>query len=62
MGHTVMHITEVLYLYPDLVAGVELSPTAQDLSTKMLDYWISFATSLDPNDGKGNDSKISFLV
>ncbi len=24
------------------------------LSERMLDYWISFATSLDPNDGLGH--------
>ncbi|KAI0629997.1 esterase 1 [Trametes polyzona] len=28
---------------------------AQSLSAIMKDYWISFATSLDPNDGKGNN-------
>ncbi|KAI0351392.1 esterase 1 [Trametes cingulata] len=27
---------------------------ARDLSTSMKDYWISFATSLDPNDGRGS--------
>ncbi|KAF8643411.1 hypothetical protein AX16_009041 [Volvariella volvacea WC 439] len=28
-------------------------PTAQPLSNLKIDYWISFATSLGPNDGKG---------
>lgn len=30
------------------------SPAAQRLSTMMIDYWVSFATSLDPNDGRGS--------
>jgi len=30
-----------------------LSPSSTNLSTIMMDYWVSFATSLDPNDGRG---------
>ncbi|KAJ7586080.1 extracellular triacylglycerol lipase precursor [Mycena floridula] len=29
------------------------SASAQQLSSVMIDYWVSFATSLNPNDGKG---------
>ncbi|KAH8799487.1 esterase 1 [Flagelloscypha sp. PMI_526] len=29
------------------------TPNAQTLSEQMMDYWISFIVSLDPNDGKG---------
>ncbi|KAF5350557.1 hypothetical protein D9756_008575 [Leucocoprinus leucothites] len=29
------------------------SPSALKLSATMIDYWVSFATSLNPNDGKG---------
>ncbi|KAF5333757.1 hypothetical protein D9758_016575 [Tetrapyrgos nigripes] len=50
-GHLgVFHSSEVAYVY----GGVE-NPTPSDatLSSNMMDYWISFATSLDPNDGKG---------
>ncbi|KAE9397229.1 esterase 1 [Gymnopus androsaceus JB14] len=47
----VSHGSEILYVY----GGVE-NPTESDsvLSTAMIDYWVSFATSLDPNDGKGS--------
>ncbi|KAF8646650.1 hypothetical protein AX16_007148 [Volvariella volvacea WC 439] len=46
----VTHATEVLSVY-----GAPDSPleTAQPLSNLIIDYWVSFATSLDPNDGKG---------
>ncbi|KAJ3838824.1 esterase 1 [Lentinula raphanica] len=47
----VSHGTEIVYVY-----GAPTDPTASDiaLSTAMVDYWVSFATSLDPNDGKGS--------
>ena len=55
---TVFHGSELLYIYPDVVSaivgsGVELANP--QLSEWMLDYWLSFATSLDPNDGKGSN-------
>ncbi|KAF9545226.1 esterase 1 [Agrocybe pediades] len=39
----------------DFVYGVPptTSDNAVQLSRMMVDYWVSFATSLDPNDGKG---------
>ncbi|KAJ3723866.1 esterase 1 [Lentinula raphanica] len=47
----VPHGTEIPFVY-----GSPPDPTASDtvLSTAMIDYWVSFATSLDPNDGKGS--------
>ncbi|KAF7762435.1 CAZyme family CE10 [Agaricus bisporus var. burnettii] len=48
----VAHSDEVTYVY-----GVpnDPSPSSHSLSKVMMDYWISFATSLDPNDGKGDE-------
>ncbi|KAF5335023.1 hypothetical protein D9758_016192 [Tetrapyrgos nigripes] len=47
----VFHSSEVRYVY----GGVQ-NPTPSDatLSPNMMDYWISFTTSLDPNDDKGS--------
>ncbi|KAF9045371.1 esterase 1 [Panaeolus papilionaceus] len=47
----VAHGSEVLFVYG---APTDRSPSAVQLSSIMIDYWVSFATSLDPNDGKGN--------
>jgi len=46
------HSSEIAYVYGSVLVG----GTASDilLSTAMIDYWVSFATSLDPNDGKGS--------
>ena len=33
-------------------------PKVANLSRRMLDYWISFAVSLTPNDGKGTSSAL----
>lgn len=50
----VAHATELSYVY-----GLPPSdPKAQSLSQQMMDYWISFATSLDPNDGLGSQRKL----
>ncbi|KAI0068784.1 esterase 1 [Artomyces pyxidatus] len=46
----VTHGLELLYVYG--VVALTTGPPAT-LSLQMMDYWISFATSLDPNDGKG---------
>ena len=56
---TVAHKAEVPYVYGETaltspVASVRL------LSEAMVDYWISFAVSLTPNDGKGLNS--AFIV
>jgi len=47
----VSHGSEVLFVYG---APEDTSPSALHLSSIMIDYWVSFATSLDPNDGRGN--------
>ncbi|KAL1946074.1 hypothetical protein VTO73DRAFT_15201 [Trametes versicolor] len=46
----VAHGAELSYVF-----GAPGAAPASTLSATMKDYWISFATSLDPNDGKGND-------
>ncbi len=50
----VFHSSELPYLFGDLAKNGP-SNTAL-LSRVMLDYWISFAVSLTPNDGKGTNS------
>jgi carboxylesterase type B len=49
------HASELPYFFQDLAKKNGQSNTAR-LSRFMLDYWISFAVSLTPNDGKGTDS------
>jgi len=55
----VYHGSEVPFVYG---APPNASATATSLSGAMLDYWISFATSLNPNDGHGNTRIISNLL
>ncbi|KAF8909723.1 esterase 1 [Gymnopilus junonius] len=47
----VFHSAEVFFVYG---APPDTSVSALQLSSIMIDYWVSFATSLDPNDGHGN--------
>ncbi|KAF8890732.1 Alpha/Beta hydrolase protein [Infundibulicybe gibba] len=47
----VTHSSEIDYVFNTLANP---TPTAVLLSGIMQDYWISFASSLDPNDGLGN--------
>ncbi|KAF7366360.1 Carboxylic ester hydrolase [Mycena sanguinolenta] len=48
----VAHLSEIPYVYGDItIAANGTGPGT--LSEIMQDYWLSFATSLDPNDGKG---------
>ncbi|KAJ7430414.1 esterase 1 [Mycena galericulata] len=50
------HTSELPYIYGGITA---INGTAREaLSEMMQDYWISFATSLDPNDGKGSTRPI----
>jgi hypothetical protein len=51
MSHSVSHGSEVLFVY-GLPPNATLSSAT--LSLQIIDYWISFATSLDPNDGRGS--------
>lgn len=46
----VFHASEVGFVYGHPPNG---TASAVQLSEIMMDYWISFATSLDPNDGHG---------
>ncbi|KAI0322476.1 Carboxylesterase [Amylostereum chailletii] len=48
----VSHGSEIPYVYG--TATLANTTTASPFSQTMMDYWISFATSLDPNDGKGS--------
>ncbi|KAF7325892.1 Carboxylic ester hydrolase [Mycena kentingensis (nom. inval.)] len=53
---SVAHGTDLPYIFGSgaTVLGDLRTPLAQALSTQMMDYWISFVISLDPNDGKGS--------
>ncbi|KXN82865.1 Lipase 2 [Leucoagaricus sp. SymC.cos] len=51
----VAHGSEVVYVYG---APQDQSPSSLKLSTMMIDYWVSFATGLNPNDGKGLERPI----
>ena len=53
------HGSEIPFVYG---APNDTSTAATSLSDVMLDYWISFATSLDPNDGYGNKRIVSNLL
>ena len=50
----VFHSSELAYLFEGLAKNE--SSNAARLSRVMLDYWISFAVSLTPNDGHGINS------
>ncbi|KAL0945836.1 hypothetical protein HGRIS_012119 [Hohenbuehelia grisea] len=49
------HHTERILVLPPELGGTFFSPICvpQILAAQIVDYWISFAVSLDPNDGKG---------
>jgi acetylcholinesterase len=51
----VCHDSELPYFFENL-AKKNGQPNIARLSRVMLDYWISFAVSLTPNDGKGTNS------
>jgi acetylcholinesterase len=51
------HGSDIPYLFGDLAESGP--PTTARLSRMMLDYWISFAVSLTPNDGKGTTRMLS---
>ncbi|TFK25302.1 triacylglycerol lipase 3 [Coprinopsis marcescibilis] len=48
----VEHFAEVAFVYG---TPVDQSPSARRISTRMMDYWISFAVNLDPNDSRGSE-------
>ncbi|KAJ7292504.1 Alpha/Beta hydrolase protein [Mycena rebaudengoi] len=45
----VTHATEIAYVY---TVPNNRSASALKISSLITDYWVSFATSLDPNDGR----------
>lgn len=47
-----IHASEIPYVYGDPVS----TASSVALSSSMMNYWISFADSLDPNDGRGVQS------
>ncbi|SJL04003.1 uncharacterized protein ARMOST_07360 [Armillaria ostoyae] len=49
----VRHGSDVPFVFGQVAAMNESAPVIA-LSTVMIDYWVSFATSLDPNDGLGS--------
>jgi carboxylesterase type B len=52
----VFHGVELPYIFGGLAKSGP--PKVARLSRAMLDYWISFAVSLTPNDGKGTSSML----
>ncbi|PPQ88331.1 hypothetical protein CVT25_012442 [Psilocybe cyanescens] len=55
----VPHSAEIFYIFDTLA---NRTPTAVALGRIMRDYWISFATSLDPNDNHGNTKRAYILL
>ena len=53
---SVSHSSEIPYVYGE-TALTSNDPEVRIVSSAMLDYWLSFAVSLTPNDGKGVPSK-----
>jgi len=50
----VLHSAELPFVFGNLTTAIGiLGPSSKNLSTIIIDYWVSFATSLDPNDGHG---------
>ncbi|KAF8056297.1 extracellular triacylglycerol lipase precursor [Lyophyllum atratum] len=49
-GLGVAHGSEVTFVYGKPTTA---TPSSTKLSSLMIEYWVSFATSLDPNDGRG---------
>ncbi|KAI0710298.1 extracellular triacylglycerol lipase precursor [Cerioporus squamosus] len=56
-SHGVAHALEIAYVYGQ-TALTSPKPAVRLLSQAMVDYWISFAVSLTPNDGKGLNKTI----
>ena len=52
----VFHSSELPYFFENLDKEYGTGSSNTWLSRVMLDYWISFAVSLTPNDGKGTKS------
>lgn len=48
----VSHSVEIAYVFG---SWLNAGPGSRPLSASIIDYWLSFAVSLDPNDGKGTE-------
>ncbi|KAK0454485.1 extracellular triacylglycerol lipase precursor [Armillaria borealis] len=57
----VPHTSELDFVY-GLLGTLNESVSSNVLSETMIDYWVSFATSLDPNDGLGTSRKFSAVL
>ncbi|KAK1220992.1 hypothetical protein PQX77_016205 [Marasmius sp. AFHP31] len=52
----VPHTGEINYVFGHLeIENSTMPQSAKDLNVKMMDYWISFAVELNPNDGRGDE-------
>ncbi|KAF8181104.1 esterase 1 [Pholiota molesta] len=49
----VAHSSEINYVFGGAINNFK-TPAAQALSTNIQDYWLSFVTTLTPNDGRGS--------
>ncbi len=58
-GLLVPHGSEILFIYGTLNSSTEPESSIL-LGEMMVDYWVSFATSLDPNDGLGMSRELFF--
>jgi hypothetical protein len=56
LTHPVTHSTDLAFLYGLLYGSI--SPEVDTFIIQMIDYWVSFATSLNPNDGLGSQREI----
>jgi len=52
----VFHTVELLYLFGSL--STSGPPKVANLARAIMDYWISFAVTLNPNDGNGTSSTL----
>jgi hypothetical protein len=57
----VTHTAELLYVY-GFEPFIGRPASAVALGARMMDYWLSFATSLDPNDRLGSDRMSLFFL
>lgn len=55
----VTHASEITYVYG---SPSDKSDSSLRLSKAMIDYWVSFANSLDPNDGLGSSRKLWLII
>lgn len=58
---SVPHTSELDFVYGSL-GTLNESVSSNVLSEMMIDYWVLFATSLDPNDGLGTSRKFSAVL